>query len=1648
MTTSVPVGPSGHPGNNAPPRRRRRALRILAVILAAIVLLVVLAPTILSLGVFRGMILARATADLPARIAVDGWSLGWLGPQEVRGLSVETADGEKVARADRVALEQGLLGLLWDRSRIGAVRLEEGEVWLAGVGKLKDAIAAMPPKPKPPGPPRPEEPPTLPAAVHLKHIFLRGDKFVVHVEQADLEPQAGSAGDHVQASLLVQSGGMGGLGGKAAIGLDLEGLRADWRGWDALGIAGTLKTERLPVAAILGLAAELRKIGTLPIFHIFRRKNGENGKRPHFPWEGWLATSADFRRERNGALSADIACEGDGLILTGQPLKGDRVTLKTLHLDAKASYATDRLAIDRLNFKCPVAEAEARGYLTMASAAGEPPTGNLTGRLSADLAPLANMLRNTLNLQKDITVDSGRLAAAVEIKADDKTASLRTTAQVTDLRGRRGSQAITLSQVSLVADVDRDRVAWATVAVQRDVAALARSLRVNQLYLAAPFGTLQARGRMESFILDAKFDLTKTTAEVGQFIDLEGRAAQGSAAVHLESQGDFEKGVQVAGRLDLANVNLSLGAGRTWQEPQGSVALAAALSFDAARELAAVSLTSLAVEATTARLAAKGDYRRLPGPAVFTGEASAAGEVSRAAGLADVVLAVGRRGGPPGKQTAGAAGAANSQPILPAILGRLAGAGGQPAEGQWTLQVQAANSDGKTKAEFQTEVTGLSAALGPQGAAPTRIDNLLITGSAQQAEGGPWQVEVKDLRLAAPDVAIAASGTVTLPAAGGAAPTAGGAGLATATPPQAGTWAVSGKLTGEGGVAQTLSLADGPLALMVDAAPPPAGAQYGPVRAAAGNPSGIRSARDFVHRLSAAGASPAQGRWKLSATAEGATGKTKAEFQTEVTGLAMLLDPKHTRPLSVASASATGTAEQDEAGAWHVVLTDCRAAAPEIAFAARADVMLPPDFSTSALTGSAAAQANVNLAALTQTLRSFGIMIMPEGTETSGSATVVLSAKTGADRRIEAGATLKAADLAVAWAEDRRFAQPSLNVAVTAAAVRDARGAITEVNVTQWTVEAPAGRLEGAAALKPSGNTWAYRVTAAGEGDVALLAQTVASATGGKAQAIRGRWKIARGALDAGPAGQVIDLAASATDLVVPPESGSSAAREFRLADVTLDAAAAVAPDGGIDVKRATVVGPGLTVKAAGTARLPQTPGGAVAADGTVVLKADLAELAKVLQPFGLLAPESRLAGTADFDGKVASEASGIGGSGALAVTGLDVSLAEAGIVLKEPQAALPLTVRYASREKRWTAAIAGLSSALAKGNVSGSWTEAASAPAIQVDCNVAIDGAKLTAALGKNLPAGLALSGPWRVAARVAGPLPSAGPWNQRIAGLAGDGTIGVATFQYEKLSGGNGTIRWRLAGGVISIADPAQPSPLVLAGGRMNLAARVDLRGPVARLVIPQALRLLEDVPLSDPGVQDYVKFGSAVLAGSVNPQGRLGLEIDSLDLPLAAAEKNKAVGTGRFWIDRFQTQLSGPLATFLASYGTPSQSPVQKFGPVLVRLEGGVLRISEHSLLLSQDTTLLFHGNIGLDRQLDFEVNFPLSAKMLARFGASTSAMPYLVDQKISVPLTGTLDKMHLDDRVVAKRLGEMALEALKRRAVQELGNLLRDSLKLKK
>ncbi|MCX5684213.1 MAG: hypothetical protein NT049_11075, partial [Planctomycetota bacterium] len=1253
---------------------------------------------------------------------------------------------------------------------------------------------------------------------------------------------------------------------------------------------------------------------------------------------------------------------------------------------------------------------------TLASAQGEPPTGNLSGRMAVSLAPLAAMLRNTLSIQKDMAIEAGQLDATIQIRSDEKTASLRFAADVKNLRGTRAGKSVTLTNMRLAADADRARPAPAAAgAPPADAMAILRAVRVNSLELAAPFGSIKAAGQLEAFTLDANLDLTDTTEKVGQFIDMGGRTAQGKALVHLTTQGDLDKGVHLAGKLDLAEVRLALGQGRLWLEPKAAIVIDAAATFTPERDLATLAVSKLDVDASTVMLSATGNLSRLPAGWGFNGDVSGSGQVARAASLAEVVLAV-AGGEKPKAAAAPPADAIDSQQLVSDLIRRAAS-----AEGQWSLRARIENPDGKALGvAFGAQLANLSLLLGSEGTTPVQVTTLAAAGTARQTEGGPWNVTLANFRLAAPDLSLAATVEATVPVGPDAKPVT----------------LRSGSLSAEGTAARTLSLADSVMAFLATTTPKPP--QNAPAKAAASQDS----TRSFIHQI-VAGGTPPTGRWKFEAKAASTAGSgLSATFDVQATDVALLLDPKHAAPVRLVSVSLAGTAQQPEGGPYHIVVPDGRVATPEINLALRADVTLPADFNTAGLNGDAAGQANISLAAATKTLRSFGLM--PEGTEAAGAAAVRFMAKIVAGRGIEAGVMVQATDLAVAWAEDRKIVQPTLNAAVTATAARDAKGGFSEVNVSQWTVEVPAARLNGTATMKPAGEAWAYHLAAAGGGDVEKLAQIIASATGGKPSAIRGQWTM-KGDVDQDAAGQRINVAATAKDLVVP--SGVEQPPELRLADAGVVTSATIAAGGAIEIKQATVTGPGIAAKAAGSVRLPKDKADKMTADGAVSFRSNLAELAKLLQPFGLLAPKSTLAGTADFDGKVASSAKRVSGAGTLAVTGLDLSLAEAGIDIKEPQATVPLAVEYASGERRWSAALTGISSATLKGDASGSWTETASAPILAAECRLAFDGERLTAALGKNLPQGMRLAGPWGASLRVSGPLPSEGPWNQKLARLTGEGTMEIATFQYEKLSGGKGTLRWRLAGGELIIADPAQPSQLALAGGRLNLAARVDLKGPIARLVIAQPLKLLEDVPLSDPGVQDYIKFGSAVLAGSVNSEGRVWMDVDSLDLLLAAEEKNKAAGAGKFRIDKFQSDLSGPLAALLASCGIPKQSPVQTFGPVLVRLAGGILTISEHKLLLSDNQTLLFHGNIGLDRSMAFEVDLPITEQMLGHFGANASAMKYLVNQKISVPLTGTIDKQQLDDKIVARRIGEMAVEAMKRRAVEELGNILKGGLKKK-
>jgi len=371
----------------------------------------------------------------------------------------------------------------------------------------------------------------------------------------------------------------------------------------------------------------------------------------------------------------------------------------------------------------------------------------------------------------------------------------------------------------------------------------------------------------------------------------------------------------------------------------------------------------------------------------------------------------------------------------------------------------------------------------------------------------------------------------------------------------------------------------------------------------------------------------------------------------------------------------------------------------------------------------------------------------------------------------------------------------------------------------------------------------------------------------------------------------------------------------------------------------------------------------------------------------------------------------------------------------------------------------------------------------------VTLDGRRLREALGKDLPATVRLSGPYRVVASLAGPLATTSavpgpaaprapkpagaaaaglpgataspappaeapgadparakpkvPWNLLIAGLAGEGTVGVDRFEYETLTGGQGTVTWQMADGQIVLGPKTAqtPSRVSIAGGAVNVTGRILLRQTPPRFVIDERTQVVEGLPVDGEEVRAYLKYASPVLAASVQAKGRFTMVLDALDLPLGEGAADAATARGAYRIDGFQTELIGPIGRLLQIRGGQAATPVQPFGPVQVTMANGVLSIEEHDLQYTPTVRLRFGGTIDVRKQMNVIIGIPMTEETLRQFRVSEAAMPYLKDTVMAVPLKGTIDKPEIDEAAVGKRIAALALEAIKRQTLERLGDWLK-------
>ncbi|MEA3366614.1 MAG: hypothetical protein U9R68_00710, partial [Planctomycetota bacterium] len=793
----------------------------------------------------------------------------------------------------------------------------------------------------------------------------------------------------------------------------------------------------------------------------------------------------------------------------------------------------------------------------------------------------------------------------------------------------------------------------------------------------------------------------------------------------------------------------------------------------------------------------------------------------------------------------------------------------------------------------------------------------------------------------------------------------------------------------------------------------------------------------FCRRAARADGPPAQGTWKLAFDAGGTSGQAIAvKADAAVADVRLPAETEGGEPFHLRQATLTADLLYAPGETRAVTVNAFEVTTPGAALAVQGPTTVTVGGPTTRVDGSATATATANLPALAGMLRPLGLV--PEDVTAAGDVKVTLTVTPAAEAPTKVNLAVRGEQIDLAWSDGRRYADPLLRAGAVATLASDDAGEVQAVEVTDWSVATVAGALQGTARGEPTPDGWVWDATAAGDGSIQPVAHATARLLAAEPRTIGGMWHLK--AAFAGRDDRLgVDL--SLTDLTIPGR-GEPPGPEVRLEDVRLEASASVGEAGQVRIERASLAGPGITAEVAGTARLPSRSHPHPRADGHVEAAIALAGFARVLRPFGLLAEDDRLAGQATFTGEVRTDPTGLGGSGTLNLTELEVHLAKTGSTFREAEARLPIAFAYVNEKKRWEIAATEMSAVTVHGTWRVAIEEADPAPRLEATCDLAFDGDRVRQILGQALPETIRMAGPYRAKARLAGPLPAEGPWHRRLAGMESDGSLEVNRFTYATLTGGAGTVRWKLADGVLYLSpDPDRPSRLALADGTVTLAGRIDLRGPQARLLVDGETRVVEGLPLAGRQVREYVKYASPVLAASVGASGRLTLDVLRLDLPLGEGAAEKAVGEFRYHIDDFQTELMGPIGRLVQAVGGPAQSIPQTLGPIQVTLRDGVFHIPEHNLRYTETVSLAFGGRIGLDKRMNVTVGVPVTRPLMEQYRVSERAMPYLEDVVLAVPLKGTIDNPEVDNRALAKRLGQLAAEAIKREALKHLGDWLK-------
>jgi hypothetical protein len=495
--------------------------------LGLLTLLLLAAPTIVSKTPLRdtllGMVLPAEAGSLRAR----GGSFGWMGPTALDGVELRDPAGDVLLAAERVQVDQGLLGLVSGGGKRLAIRVDRPTVNLllnapnspapsnleSFAGRLASAQERGAEAPSAPGVGSPPSGTGGDVSVALAGGTVRimdaitGERWIVDGLEGTLT-NLGLGVDRVEAALAGTVTAVAAAGVPAAPPVGQFEARLGSAADGSRAVRGRLGSAPLPL-----VAAFLRRDDPTARLSGYASADGEAVWRPSdAPSSGDALADLVTRGFTSSGRVALASPEYQGRLTGGKPLR-----LTAAEAPWRLVSRDGRLAIEQFEATTEVGLLRATGSIDPREAlawrsGGTAPPSDLRVGLDLDVARLAAVAPAVLRLNDGVKLSEGRVRLDVTSRAQRGAPSVATAARVESLAGVSRGQPIAW----------RDPIELKLVARAAPGAGPASPLGwgLESLECVSTFAKAQATGDVNQLKGEVEVDLDRLSNDLRQFIDL------------------------------------------------------------------------------------------------------------------------------------------------------------------------------------------------------------------------------------------------------------------------------------------------------------------------------------------------------------------------------------------------------------------------------------------------------------------------------------------------------------------------------------------------------------------------------------------------------------------------------------------------------------------------------------------------------------------------------------------------------------------------------------------------------------------------------------------------------------------------------------------------------------------------------------------------------------------------------------------------------------------------------------------------------------------------------------------------------------------------------------------------------------------------